>query len=153
MIRRGVLLVIAVLTLAGTSGAFAQTAECYDVEVSAHIVTQTPAEMPECGDCIVMRWPWILDLDVREVHAGDLEPGPLTVLSMQHSDIRSDIGLARWKLRRHQQGGFNVVGFMHGGPDRQCSIDDEPVRAYINTETGSLDDLRRRGRERYGRDN
>ena len=133
--------------------AVAQDAECYDAEVTARIVSQTPTVMQDCDDCIIMRWPWIVDLDVRRTHSGEVRRGRLTVLTVQHTDFRRDLGAVRWKLRRNTQGGFNVVWFGEN-PERQCSPDEPPAQAYITPLGGqTLEDLRREGREHYNRDN
>lgn len=132
--------------------AVAQDAECYDAEVSARIVSQTPTVIPDCDDCIIMRWPWIVDLDVRRVHSGEVRRGRLTVLTVQHTDFRPDLGVVRWKLRRNTQGGFNVMWFGED-PGRQCSRDEPPASPYITPPNGqNLEDLRREGREHYSRD-
>ena len=137
----------------GVGAAAAQDAECYDAEVSARIVSQTPTVMQDCNDCIIMRWPWIVDLDVRRVYSGELRRGRLTVLTVQHTDFRRDLSAVRWKLRHNSQGGFNVVWFGED-PERQCSPDEPPAPAYITPPSGqTLEDLRREGREHYGRDN
>lgn len=150
------LAVLAVFTAGVASdvgGAMAQDTECYDAEVSARILSQTPT-VPTCDDCFIMRWPWIVDLDVRRTHSGDVRRGQLVVLTVQHTDFRRDLGIARWKLRKNSQGGFNVVGVLEGGPDRRCSIDDQPAPAFITPADGqTLDDLRRQGREYYHRTN
>ncbi|WP_313005056.1 hypothetical protein [Brevundimonas sp.] len=134
------------------TSAIAQKAECYDAEVSARIVSQTPTIMPDCNDCIIMRWPWIVDLDVRRAQSGEVRRGRLTVLTVQHTDRRSDRAV-RWKLRRNTLGGFNVVWFGEA-PKRRCSPDAPPALAYITPPNGqTLEDLRREGREYYDRDN
>lgn len=131
----------------------AQEPDCYDAEISARIISQTPTPIPDCDDCIIMRWPWILDLDVRRVHSGQVSRGPLMVLTVQHTDFRHDLGIVRWKLRHNTQGGFNVVGFREG-PSRRCSPEEPPAAAYITPRDGqNLDDLRRESRAHYGRDN
>jgi hypothetical protein len=86
----------------------AAEATCFDAEVSATIVRQTPTVMPECDDCIIMRWPWIIDLRVRRVHAGHVQRGPLAVITIQHGDYRADHGARRWLLRRNTLGSFNA---------------------------------------------
>ena len=142
-----------VLATGGVSNAMAQDTACYDAEVSARIVSQTPTVMPGCDDCIIIRWPWFLDLDVRRVHDGDIRRGRLTVLTVQHTDFRRDLGTVRWKLRRNSLGGFNVVWF-GDDPAQRCSSDQPPTPAYITPREGqTLEDLRREGREHYGRDN
>lgn len=134
-------------------GALAQDAECYDAEVSARIVSQTPTVAPGCDDCIITSWPWIVDLNIRRVHSGDLRRGGLTVLTVQHTDFRRDLGVVRWKLRHNAQGGLNVVGFLGGGPNRLCSVNDPRPTAFITPADGqSLDDLRREGLKHYDRD-
>lgn len=142
-----------VLVTSGVSNAMAQETACYDADVSVRIVSQTPTVMPGCDDCIIMRWPWILDLDVRRVHDGDIRRGRLIVLTVQHTDFRRDLGTVRWKLRRNSLGGFNVVWF-GDDPTQRCSSDEPPESAYITPPDGqTLEDLRREGREHYGRDN
>lgn len=152
---RSIILLSAVVVTAafGTTSALAQDTECYDAEVTARIVSQTPTVMRNCDDCIIMRWPWIVDLDVRRVHSGEVRQGRLTVLTVQHTDFRRDLGAVRWKLRRNSQGGFNVVWFGED-PQRQCSTGEPPALAYITPPDGqTLEDLRREGREHYARDN
>lgn len=122
--------------------------ECFDVAVSAKIVQQTPTVILGCGDdCVVMSWPWVLDLDVRRVHAGRLKLGPLAVLSLQHTWYRDDLGSRRWWLRRNASGGFNAVGSAGG----KCPAETPPARPYFDREGVTLDDLRREGEERYGK--
>jgi len=136
------------------SSAMAQEADCYDAEVSARIVSQTPTVSPDCGDdCIVISWPWIIDLDVRRIHSGNLRRGRLTVLAILHTDFRRDLGPRRWKLRRNNQGGFNLLRNAEEVTAR-CANDATPATAYITPPDGqTLEDLRREGRAHYGRDN
>lgn len=130
----------------------AQEADCFDAEVSARIVQQTPTVMSSCDDCIIMRWPWIIDLDIRRVYSGPVERGHLAVLTLQHTDFRRDLGARRWKLRRNTQGSFNVVEFSEDDPAIRCPADGPPALALITPpDGGTLDDLRREGREHYGR--
>lgn len=140
---------------AATTAAQADAApetECFDAEVSATIVRQIPTVMPEC-DCIIMRWPWIVDLRVRRVHAGHVRRGPLTVLTLQHNDHRPDVGAHRWLLRRNTLGSFNVVHDPGEGLLRRCSADAPAARPFISPADGeTLDDLRRAGQKYYGRD-
>ena len=136
---------LAVSFVLTAASAGAQETGCYDAEVTAAAVSQTPTLMPDCGDCIVMRWPWIVDLEVLRVRAGPLRPGTLTVLTLQHNDYRSDV--TRWRLRRNTIGGYNVVGVFGGGPTRRCASNEPPARAYITPTDGkTLEDFRREGR-------
>jgi hypothetical protein len=131
----------------------ATKAECFDAEVSATIGRQTPTVLPECDDCIVMRWPWIVDLSVRRVHAGQVQRGPLTVLTLQHTYYRTDLGARRWLLRRNTLGSFNVVRHPETGRLRQCPADASAERPLIRPADGeTLDDLRRAGLRYYGRE-
>lgn len=143
----------AAISVWGANGALAQDTYCYDAEISARIVSQTPTVMPDCADCIVTSWPWIVDLDVRRVHSGEVRRGRLSVLTVQSTYLRRDIGTVRWKLRRNTQGGFNVVWF-GDDPERQCSPGEPFDSAYLTPPDGmTLDDLRSEGREQFGRDN
>jgi len=135
------------------TNALAQDADCYDAEVSARIVSQTPTVMGHCDDCIIISWPWIVDLDVRRIYSGDLRRGRLTVLAVLHNDFRRDLGARRWKLRRNNQGGFNLLRNAEEVTAR-CANDAAPATAYITPPDGqTLEDLRREGRAHYGRDN
>ena len=144
----------AILTVASATPLTAATeADCFDVEVSANIVRQTPTVAPECDECIIMRWPWIIDLRVRRVHQGSVALGSLTVLTVQHTDFRSDVGSRRWLLRRNTLGGFNVVYQPDEGKLQRCSADMPAAMPYIRPADGqTLDDLRREGEKHYGRD-
>lgn len=134
--------------------AVAQDAECYDAEVSARIVSQIPTVFPDSDDgWIVMSWPWIVDLDVNRVHSGDASRGRMTVLAVLHTYYRRDLGSRRWKLRRNDLGGFNLLRGAENLTTR-CAADQPPATAFIKPAVGqTLEDLRREGREHYGRDN
>lgn len=144
---------LAAISAWSATSAIAQDADCYDAEVSARIVSQTPTVMGHCDDCIIISWPWIIDLDVRRIHSGDVQRGRLTVLTVQHTDFRRDFGAHRWKLRRNDQGGFNLL---RNGENitARCANDAAPALAYITPSDGqTLEDLRREGRAHYDRDN
>lgn len=133
------------------SPAFASEAECFDAEVSASISRQTPTVMPDCDDCIIMSWPWIIELQVERVHAGRLEEGPTTVLTVQHTYYRRDLGARRWWLRRNTLGAYNALRPHEGETPQRCSADRPAARPYIQPADGkTLEDLRREGEEHYG---
>lgn len=138
----------------GVGDALAQNASCYDAEVSARIVSQTPTAFPDCEDgCIIISWPWFVDLDVSRVHSGNVPRGRLTVLAVLHTYYRRDLGSRRWKLRRNDLGGFNLL---RGAEEIRvrCADDQPPATAYIKPPVGqTLEDLRRVGRELYDRGN
>lgn len=139
--------------LLGVGNAKAQDADCYDTEVSARIVAQVPTPFPDSEDgWIVISWPWIVDLDVSRVHFGDARRGRLTVVAILHTSYRRDLGSRRWKLRRNDSGGFNLL---RGGEAlRRCAPDQPAARAYITPVEGqTLEDLRHAGHERYGSGN
>src|SRR5688572_12948623 len=121
--------------------------DCFDAEVSARILRQTPTVFPDCGtDCIVARWPWFLDLDVRRVHSGPAGTGRLTVQSVQHTDYRSDLGARLWLLRRNTLGGFNLVALAEGRRPRRCSAGTPPATPFIQPGAGrTLEEIRREG--------
>lgn len=125
-----------------------EPAECYDAEVTARLIRQTPTAVPRDEGWIVMRWPWFLNLDVRRVHVGDLPRGPLTVLTVQHNELRP--GVHRYKLRRTTHGVHNVVPALDGDPAR-CPPGAPPARPYLTPGPGqTLDDLRREGEAQDG---
>ncbi len=147
------LLVISFSTAAGSpASAFdAATVECFDAEVSAAIVRQTPTVAPECADCIIIRWPWIVDLRVQRIRRGAVALGPVTVLTLQHTYYRTDRS-RRWLLRRNTLGSFNVVFDPEQGRLPRCPTSAPAARPYIRPGDGrTLDDLRREGEVRYGR--
>jgi hypothetical protein len=107
--------------------------DCFDALVSARIVRQIPTVMPNCGNgCIVMIWPWFLDLRVRRVLEGEAQRGNLTVLSMQHTDYRRDLGVRSWWLRRNSQGGFNLLRRSPDDRPPRCAPGSPPAVAYIH---------------------
>ena len=133
-------------TIAGlaTPASAASEADCFDAEVTATIVRQTPTDFPECDDCIIMRWPWFVELHVERIHQGRAAKGPLTVLTVQHAHYRPDLGARRWLLRRNTLGSFNVVQSDTGERPQRCSPGSPPARPYIVPADGeTLDDLRR----------
>jgi hypothetical protein len=135
--------------------AAAQT-DCFDAEVSARIVRQTPSVMPTdvpgCEGCIIMRWPWFVELEVQRVHSGAVERGLLSVLTVQHT-YYSRGAPRRWLLRRNTMESWNVVHSDQGAPLPRCGADSKPVSPYIRPADGqTLDDLRREGEEHYGPD-
>jgi hypothetical protein len=123
--------------------------DCFDALVIAHVVGQTPSVIPECDDCIVMRWPWFLDLKVQRVIEGHAAKGRVTVLSVQHSGYRSQT--RRWWLRRNSIGGFNLLGEASARNLMQCPAGSPPAVAYITPGAGkTLADLRREGAKAHG---
>lgn len=143
----------AFLVLLVSAANAASPPDCFDAEISGRIVRQIPTVLPECGPtCIVMRWPWFLDLQVRRIHRGRVARGPLTVLSIQHTDY-GDLDFRRWWLRRNDAGGFNLVP-EDGRARPYCTAGTPPARAYIQPGPGkTLDDLRREGAAHYERQN
>lgn len=146
----------ALCILASTPGYAAATGdepECFDAQVYASITKQTPTVIPDCGpDCIIMRWPWILDLDVKRVLKGDVMSSHITVLTVQHTYYRSDLGARRWALRRNSLQTFNVLtGDRVAGLER-CPRGTEPAKPYIRPPTGkTLADIAREGEAHYGK--
>jgi hypothetical protein len=139
---------------AGNAGASAQelvSVPCYDALVSARIVRQIPSVIPDCGtDCIVMRWPWFDDLDIKAVVKGRAPTGRVTVLMMQHTYLLASRA-GRWPLRRNELGGFNVVESGDLKRMSACPPNTPPARPYIRPTDGqALADLMKAGEERYG---
>jgi hypothetical protein len=127
--------------------------QCYDAIVSARIRDQVPSEIGDCGDgCIIMWWPWFIDLEIRRVLDGVAPKGIVTVLAVQHTYWSRDLGFRRWWLRRNSQGGFNVLSEGDDAPLRRCAQGTAPAKAYIEPAAGgSLEELRREGEKHYGR--
>lgn len=125
--------------------------ECFDALVRAKIVKQTPSVFPDCGaDCIIMVWPWFLELDVKRVITGEAAKGRQLTLAMQHTSFRKDLGTTPWWLRRNSLGGFNVLRIGDSEKLAQCANGTPPVAPYISPGPNkTLADLLREGEEAY----
>jgi hypothetical protein len=149
--RSAARLILAFLAAAAGSHAGAQTGtECFDAEVSATMLRQTPTAFPRCEDCIIMRWPWMVDLDVLRVTEALLLSGRLMVLTVQHAEYRTDTGAARLFLRRNELGIYNAV---HSREERlpRCSAGSPPANSFISPTAGqTLADLRRESERSWG---
>lgn len=147
------ILILAGLASSASAPSAAEEPECFDADVSAVIVRQVPTIMPRCADCIIFKWPWIVDLRVQHVHSGSVERGRLTVQTIQHTDYRSDLGKRRWWLRRNTLGGFNAELQSVEAKRQLCFASAKAVPPFTRPGPGrSLDDLRREGARHYGRD-
>lgn len=127
--------------------------ECYDALVLASAIRQTPTRIPDCGpDCIFMRWPWILKLDVEKVLQGSAALGPVTVLSIQHSYWKDDRDGLPWRLRRNKYGGFNSLHYGTKTPAVLCRKDAIPAEPLVKLRVGqTLDKLVAEGESIHGR--
>ncbi|MEG3086764.1 hypothetical protein [Sphingomonas sp. PB4P5] len=125
------------------------SADCYDVKINARIVEQIPSEAPVCDDCIIMRWPWFLDFQVKRTIEGDWRGKALTALSVQHTYLQSRYGI--WLLRKNNLGGYNIlISDDHMKPVR-CPASTELAVAYLRPGPNlSLDEMRQAGERRYG---
>ena len=144
------------LLLAAIPGAFANEQsgsqpDCYDAIVKARISKQVPSVTPECGpDCLIMVWPWFLDLEVKRSLVGDVPRGKLQTLAMLHTFFRLDLGNRQWWLRRNTLGGYNVLRFSREQKLLRCGKGSEPADAYIiPSPSRSLADLRAEGERAY----
>ncbi|MBN9465020.1 hypothetical protein [Brevundimonas sp.] len=153
MIRAAAVFAVAATIVAG-GPAIAFEPDCYDAEVSARITRQTPTDYANCGpDCIIMAWPWIIDLNVTRVYSGDLRRGPMTALAVQHTYFNQARNGRRWLLRRNTLGNYNIMRPTADEPLARCPANIPPARPFISPPDGkTLDDLRREGEDRYGPD-
>ncbi|MGD9810793.1 MAG: hypothetical protein AB7U35_05580 [Sphingobium sp.] len=135
--------------VAAPSAALAE-AGCYDVKVRARPVDQIPSDIGDCGsDCILMSWPWFVDLQVNRIMDGTLSSRMVRVLSIQHTYRALRQG--SWLLRKNAAGGYNVLASEDGAALPRCSAEQAPAEPYIRAGGGhSLDDLRDAGVRRYG---
>lgn len=142
---------IAAAGLGGSPSAAAAPAsdgrDCFDAAVRATIVRQTPTPFPEFDDgSIVMRWPWVLELNVERSGRGRVPGGRLTVLTMQHAHYRTHLGARRWLLRRNELGIFNVVEKPKGARLPRCPRGTPPDAPYIRPADGkTLDEIHGEG--------
>lgn len=145
-------LLAALLPTAVDARATETQAECFDALVVARLTDQIPTALRECDDCVVISWPWILQLHVQEVVKGRAPIGPITVLRVQHTSLRTGRS-DRWWLRRNALGVFNVLRLdtPNTAPPR-CAPGTPPTTPYIQPAEGkTLEDLRREGEQLYGR--
>lgn len=149
-LRLGALL-LASIVVAAPSARADDEPYCYDAIVKARIVRQTPSVFPDCGgDCIVMVWPWFIDLDVKGAENGDVPRGRLRTLAMMHTFYLRDLGVRRWWLRRNALSGYNLLRFGAEDKPERCPAGTAPARAYLRLGPGqTLDDLWREGDRAY----
>lgn len=148
--NRNTCLIAAILVgLAKPSAALAELA-CYDAKVRALPVDQVPSEIGDCGsDCIIVSWPWFVDLQVKRVIDGAHPGKMIQALTVQHTYrvSREEV----WLLRENTAGGYNVVVPEEGAALRRCSAGAAPVEPYVRPGDGhTLDDLRDAGIRLYG---
>src|SRR5690348_1045736 len=129
MTSKLVLLVLLAEMPFSAEAADAQRADCYDVKVVARAIEQIPSVIPECDDCIIMRWPWFVDLQVKRVVEGNVDRKPLRVLTVQHTWMVSRY--STWRLRRNNLGGFNAVFSETNSSLRRCPAEAAPAVPYI----------------------
>lgn len=150
MIPKPTLAAAIVMGLAAPSAVVAEVA-CYDAKVRARATDQIPSEIPGCGvDCIIVSWPWFVDLRVKRIIDGALSAKRVRVLTVQHT-----YHVARettWLLRRNAAGGFNALSEEDGAPLARCPTEVAPVEPHIRPSDGqTLDDLRDTGIRLFGR--
>lgn len=142
---------LAVAGAASPCMARAAEPDCYDALVVAQIARQIPTAIPNCDGCIIMRWPWLIDLDVLHVSRGRAPQGRLTVLTIQHTYYRTDAGPVRWWLRRNRDGGYNVLHVDENARLPRCAKNVGLAKPYVRLAPGeSLSDLARAGLDMYG---
>lgn len=148
------LTVVTVIPFAAISDVNSSIKGCYDTLVSAQIIKQIPSIAPVCKDCIIMRWPWFVDLKIEKILKGaQLPKQQITVLTVQHTNYRTDLGPTRWSLRKNSEGGLNAVKLDEEEHLKRCAKDSTPVRPFIVPRKGqSLDELTQEGAEYYGRE-
>jgi hypothetical protein len=138
-------ILFAAVSLLPVSAALAQAharGECFDALVTARIIRQIPSPLPNCSsNCIIVAWPWRLDVDVERVAKGVSPTGPQTLLALQHSYFTQDQKRIRAWLRRHSGGGFNIVKLEDGVDLAPCPAGSKPARPYLRTDTPSLSEF------------
>jgi hypothetical protein len=121
--------------------------DCVDAEILGSVRRQTPLDV---GDAMVVRWPWIVDIDVDRVLTGRAPLGRLRVQTFQHTYYTTD--LHRWWLRRNTLGGLNMYPADEKRGARLCDPAAPPQRPFVDPgPRTTLDALQREGEARYGR--
>ncbi|MEQ1688633.1 MAG: hypothetical protein ABL874_08670 [Sphingopyxis sp.] len=125
---------------------------CYDILVEAHIIAQIPSPLPDIDDgSIIMSWPWFIDLNIDMVLEGSVQLGHVSVLTLQHTYFRPDLGGRRWSLRRNDMNGFNARMADPLLDMLRCKEGVIPAPAYIrNVNDLGLEEIRREGERQYG---
>jgi len=135
---------IAASLVCGSAAARAENSQdCIDALVSAKIVRQIPSPFPDCGDdCIIMSWPWFVDMKIKRVLRGRAPTGKVTVLAVLHTSYRKDLPSREWALRRNDLGGFNLIRTSDARPLPLCPENAPPASPYIRPKDGeSLADV------------
>jgi hypothetical protein len=153
---RKFLLSIAVLSLLPTiasSQFVTPTPDCYDAVVRGEAISQIPSEFNDCGDdCIVMRWPWFIEIKVDEVIEGRvtgfLAGRRIRGLTVQHTYFERGSGI--WMLRRNTNGGYNVTLGADEEAAVRCPRGTSPQGAFLGAPPQRLEELRLAGERRYG---
>jgi hypothetical protein len=93
--------------------------DCIEAVVLARIVEYRPQPIPEAGtDEIVIRWPWDVDIDVREVYLGEIPRGRLTIGAILHTRFDPDLHQpVLFLTRRSGRWYLSYVEFAARGPD------------------------------------
>jgi hypothetical protein len=94
-----------VLGLPDRAAAAQKNEDCYDVAIVARIVRAVPTEIAEDPDVIVMRWPWNLEIETKQIVQGKFPLGPHRIKAVLHSGVSSSI-FALLFLRRHADGKY-----------------------------------------------
>lgn len=125
--------------------------ECIDALVSAKITRQIPSVFAGCGDdCIVISWPWFVDLKVEHVLRGKAPLGRMTVQAVLHTPYRSNLGTRNWALRRNDLGEFNLIRTTDPKRLSLCTDSARLATPYIRPGEGkTLDDLIRESEQVY----
>ncbi len=123
---------------------------CYDVKLIARPIEQIPSEIPDCGsDCIIMSWPWFVDLKVTRVLDGQVADKTIGILTVQHTYMVRKDGV--WLLRMSSTGGYNALRYTEEHGIERCPAGTPPTRPYIGTgDPHALNALREAGKARYG---
>lgn len=129
-------ILFAAASLSPVSAALAQAhprGECFDALVTARIIRQIPSPLPNCGsNCIIIAWPWRLDVEVEQVVKGTGPTGPQTLLALQHSYFAQGQKRIQAWLRRHSGGGFNIVKLEDGVELTPCPAGSEASNPYLS---------------------
>jgi len=100
---------------------------------------------------IIMSWPYFIDLDIVRVLRGTAPAGRSTMLSVQHTYWRKDLGVRKWWLRRNSIGGFNILLEENNETLVRCAPTMPAADPYIRPGEGrTLEDMMREGREANG---
>jgi hypothetical protein len=104
-------MILAGALLAVSAQSAATEQPCADAMVVARIERATPTEIPRIPGEFVMRWPWVVELDVEQVLIGPIRSGPIEIRADLHSEFNPQLDHVLLFLQRRDDGRYWMTWF------------------------------------------